>query len=85
MDGLGFAETKIMAERKIQVEPSISFSSFEQIHKALDQFYSDYKNELIPASLALKVLSMELKEESKEAVEKELQRMRRQVQDERKK
>jgi hypothetical protein len=44
--------------------------------RALDQFYSDYRNEKILVVYALRVISMELKGASKEAVDLELRKLR---------
>jgi hypothetical protein len=54
LDGLIFAESKIQGV-KISYKTSI-----EHFLKALYQFYTDYKNELIPVPFALKVISREL-------------------------
>ena len=72
LDGLIFAESKIQA-----VEISYK-TSVEHLLEALDQFYTDYKNELIPVPFALKVISMELNGTPQSEISEELQRLRQQ-------
>ena len=52
-------------------------TSKEHLVTALDQFYQDYRNEQIPAVLALQVIAMELRGDPKEEIDSELRRMRR--------
>ena len=72
MDGLLFAHGKVGGV-EIAYETSI-----EHLVDSLDQFYSDYLNELIPVPFALKVISLELSGTSKLVVEKELASLRQQ-------
>ncbi|MDP3014102.1 MAG: hypothetical protein Q8M92_07675 [Candidatus Subteraquimicrobiales bacterium] len=70
LDGLIFAEGKIQGVK-------ISYkTSLEHFIKALDQFYADYKNELIPVPFALKVISLQLNGTPQSAINEELQRLR---------
>ena len=76
LDGMSFAEK----------DDQITYStSCESYIKALDQFYEDYRNELIPAIYALQIASMEMQGEDKEKVEKHLRFLRALFHDERKK
>lgn len=52
-------------------------TSLDHLVKALDQFYQDYRNEKVLIVWALRVLSMELRGESKDAVDSELRRVRK--------
>ena len=49
----------------------------EHLARALDQFYQDYRNQQIPAILALQVIAMELRGDPKEEIDSELRRIRR--------
>ena len=51
-------------------------TSYDHLIRALDQFYSDYRNEKLPVVVALRVISMELRGVSKEEVDTELRRLR---------
>jgi len=51
-------------------------TSYDHLIRALDQFYSDYRNDKLPVVVALRVISMELKGASKESVDTELRRLR---------
>lgn len=46
--------------------------------KALDQFYDDYRNALIPVPFAFKIIKMELSGESKDLIEMHISGMRQQ-------
>jgi hypothetical protein len=52
-------------------------TSLDHLVKALDQFYQDYRNEKVLIVWALRVVSMELRGESKDAVDSELRRVRK--------
>ncbi len=70
LDGLIFADSKVQG-----VEISYK-TSLEHLVNALDQFYADYKNEMIPVPFALKVISLELSGAPKSVVNEELERLR---------
>lgn len=70
-DGLYFADNKIDDE-KVEFNTSL-----DHISRAIDQFYEDYRNELIPVSYSIKVISMELSGKSSEAIEKEIKLLRK--------
>jgi hypothetical protein len=53
-------------------------TSHESYIKALDQFYEDYRNELIPAIWLFKVASMEMQGVDEDEVEEELRKLRAQ-------
>ena len=71
LDGLVFGDKKIQGE-------AISYdTSYEHLIKALDHFYADYKNELIPVPFALKIISIELAGRSKAEIDKQLEWLRK--------
>ena len=74
----GILDGLIFAERKIQAVEISYKTSVEHLLEALDQFYTDYKNELIPVPFALKVISMELNGTPQSEINEELQRLRQQ-------
>lgn len=53
-------------------------TSQENYINALDDFYKDYRNSLIPAVCAIRIVSLEMKGESKEVIEEELRSLRSQ-------
>lgn len=69
-DGLMFGQSVILSHYYTK-------TSYEHLIRALDQFYSDYRNEKILVVYALKVISMELTGASKEEVDLELGKLRR--------
>jgi hypothetical protein len=73
IDGLAFANDEVQGE-KISKR-----TSHEHLIKALDQFYTDYRNELIPVPFALKVISMELAGREKLEIDIELELLRRKL------
>lgn len=75
LDGLVFANSEVQGEKISKT------TSYEHLLKALDQFYTDYRNELIPVPFALKVISMELAGREKVEIDKELESLRRQFLD----
>ena len=72
MDGLIFAKGNVQG-----VEISYDTSS-QRLRSAIDQFYADYRNELIPVPFALKVISLELAGTPETIVDKELESLRQQ-------
>lgn len=75
LDGLAFANSEVQGEKISKA------TSHEHLVKALDQFYTDYRNELIPVPFALKVISMELAGRENLEIDKELESLRRQFLD----
>ena len=69
-DGLTFAKFKI-GDQEI-----ITKTSFEHIISAIDNFYLDYKNELIPVPAAPKIISMEISGKPTLLIENELRELR---------
>jgi hypothetical protein len=69
----------LIVEKSIEISYKISYEiSLDNCRKALDQFYKEYKNELIPAFWAVRIVSMELRGVSKETIEAELRALRSQ-------
>ena len=72
LDGLIFADSKVQGVK-------ISYdTSLEHLVIALDQFYSDYRNELVPVPFALKVISQELSGISQSVIDQEITSLRQQ-------
>ena len=61
---------------KSQIRDNFVFTRYETMTVALDRFCSDERNTRVPLVPALRVISMEIKGESKEALEKETRRLR---------
>ena len=72
LDALIFA---VENEFKEQVTYSTSHESYI---KSLDEFYEDYRNELIPAVWLFKVASMEMQGMDEEEIDNELRKLRAQ-------
>ena len=69
LDGLIFAEESVQEE--------FSFTISHKVYiKGLDKFYSDYRNEFIPAVFAMKIVSMELKGLSDEKIQERIRSLR---------
>jgi|WetSurMetagenome_2_1015567.scaffolds.fasta_scaffold561115_2 hypothetical protein len=69
-DGLAFAELKIQGEQ------IATKTSYTHIIGAIDHFYFDYKNELIPIPHALLIISMELSGKPAALIERKLKELR---------
>ncbi len=77
LDGLVFSGNKIHG---VEIQPKSNQDpqeSLNHIKMAIDQFYDDYRNVQIPVPFALKVISMEMKGESRKSIEDELTKLRK--------
>jgi hypothetical protein len=70
-DGLVFSELNIQG---VSISTDLSVPQYV---RAIDKFYSDYRNYLIPAPFVLKIITMELNGEPKEVIEAELSEQRK--------
>lgn len=61
---------------KSQIRDNFTFTRYETMSAALDRFCSDERNHRVPLVPALRVISMEIKGQSKDVIEKETRRLR---------
>ena len=61
---------------KSQIRDNFAFGRYEILSAALDTFCSDERNRRIPLVPALRVISMDIKGQSQDAIEKETRRLR---------
>jgi len=61
---------------KSQIRDNFAFTRYETMSMALDRFCSDDRNHRVPLVPALRVISMEIKGQSKDVIEKETRRLR---------
>ena len=73
---MGLMDGLILSEKETQDEYLGSGLSSTQYVSALDQFYKDYKNSLIPVPLALTIITSEVRGKNKKDIEKELIELR---------
>jgi hypothetical protein len=64
---------------KSQIRDNFVFTSYEAMCAALDDFCSDERNQRVSLVPALRIVSMEIKGQSKEAIERETRRLRAQA------
>jgi|GEM_PF-2861883 sugar-specific transcriptional regulator TrmB len=67
----------LIAAEEYSKKPISYSTSIENYIKALDQFYNDYRNELIPVFWGLRIVSLELKGSSQIEVDQELRDLRK--------
>jgi hypothetical protein len=61
---------------KSQIRDNFAFARYDTMTTALDGFCSDERNNRVPLVPALRVISMDIKGQGKEAIEKETRRLR---------
>jgi len=76
LDGMMFGQSPFMASKSNAVYTN---TTYEHLIDALDQFYSDYRNEKIFVVWALLIVSMELNGEPKGKIEATLAEYRRRI------
>jgi len=70
-DGLVFAKLEMHG---VEISTDLSV---EQYVDAIDEFYSDYRNALIPAAFVLKIVTLEINGSEKDKVEAEIIKLRK--------
>lgn len=78
LEGLVFGASPLMTD-KTRPDSIYIKTTYNHLIDALDQFYSDYRNEEIFIVWALQIISMELKGVPKEKIESTLTDFRRQI------
>ena len=71
-DGLTFSEFKIHG---VDISTDLSISQYSH---AIDEFYSDYRNSLIPVPFVLKIVTLEVNGVPKDVIEVEIINYRKQ-------